>query len=153
NRAKCQNNLKQIGLGCLNYESANGGLPRAGEHVLYDGAGKVQKIQDLQGPLVMILPHIERKDLWDQYNPYFRYNDTVNSNNATVSGQAISTYLCPTNPLSGDRVGGTNDSAGFACADYASPSYTQQNADGSTPAAGVQQWFAGALTGKQYPAS
>ena len=32
-RAKCQNNLKQIGLGCLNFESANGALPPNGSWV------------------------------------------------------------------------------------------------------------------------
>ena len=26
-RTRCQNNLKQMGLACLNFESANGGLP------------------------------------------------------------------------------------------------------------------------------
>ena len=148
-RAKCQNNLKQIALGALNFESANGGLPRAGEHVMVVG-GTLQKIQDLQGPLVMILPYTERKELWDQYDPRFRYNDTANSNNARVAAVPISIYLCPTNPLSNDRVGGTNDSAGFACADYAAPSYTQVAADGSD--AGGINWWAGALTGKAYPA-
>src|SRR5262245_50118874 len=29
-RAKCQNNLKQIGLAVLNFESSNGGLPHNG---------------------------------------------------------------------------------------------------------------------------
>jgi prepilin-type N-terminal cleavage/methylation domain-containing protein/prepilin-type processing-associated H-X9-DG protein len=166
-RAKCQNNLKQIALGSLNFESANGGLPRAGEHVLMIG-GTLQKVQDLQGPLMSILPHIERKDIYDQYNPLLRYNDgdpTLTCGpivgytgtpggpggltyNYLVSQNVIASYMCPTNPLSADRVGGTRDSFGYGCADYASPSYTQQAPDGSSAGA---TWFNGALTGKPYP--
>ena len=33
-RTKCANNLRQIGLACMNYESVNKGFPRAGEHIL-----------------------------------------------------------------------------------------------------------------------
>ncbi len=33
-RAQCMNNMKQIGLAVLNFESAHKGLPRAGEHII-----------------------------------------------------------------------------------------------------------------------
>ena len=112
-RSKCQNNLKQIALATLSFESANNGLPRAGEHVRVI-AGNLEKIQDLQGPLVMILPFIERGDLYSQYDTRFRYNDnttvigTYTVNNAQVSQTPINPYLCPTNPLAADRVGRTS---------------------------------------------
>ena len=38
NRMKCSNNLKQLALGCHNFESANGHFP-AGELTTYDPTG------------------------------------------------------------------------------------------------------------------
>src|ERR1700757_4134824 len=60
-RAQCMNNLKQIGLATLNFESAHQGLPRAGEHIISQwvdptGAYTVpaggMKTQDLQSPFL-----------------------------------------------------------------------------------------------------
>src|SRR3954447_9099612 len=36
NRTKCQNNLRQLGLAALSFESAQRGLPRGGEHIYID---------------------------------------------------------------------------------------------------------------------
>src|SRR5262245_62796762 len=61
-RAKCSNNIRQIGLAMLNFESTMKGLPRGGEHLLPPGApiqGGVLgatdsgKVQDPQSPFVL----------------------------------------------------------------------------------------------------
>ncbi len=75
NRAKCSNNLRQIGLAALNFESANGGLPRGGEHIFFDSGGGVHKLQDLQSPHVMLLPYIEQSGVAEQFDVRYRYND------------------------------------------------------------------------------
>ena len=149
-RAKCSNNLRQIGLACLNFESSNGGLPRAGEHIYIDPAGGFHKLQDLQSPHVMILPYIEQTGISEQFDPRFRYNDTRAPQNAIAAGAAPPIFFCPTNPLAGDRVGCTRDQNGFGCADYTSVPYCQMLPDGTNSGT---VYFKTALTGKQYPDS
>ena len=54
NRMKCQNNLKQLALACLNYEAAHGALPPGGD-----------AMTDRQGSLhVHILPYMEQENLY-----------------------------------------------------------------------------------------
>src|SRR5438477_10176841 len=62
-RTECQNNLKQIGLATLNFESTHKGLPRAGEHIISSWTDPVtgsvytnRKTQDLQSPMLLLLP-------------------------------------------------------------------------------------------------
>jgi len=56
-RMTCGNNLKQIALGALNYESAKGNLPPGYNSVSACGA------------LVFLLPYIEQGNLYNQINP------------------------------------------------------------------------------------
>src|SRR3972149_2902769 len=51
-RTQCQNNLKNIALACLNYESSKGELPPGGLHALGDQ-------QSGLGWAVLILPFVE----------------------------------------------------------------------------------------------
>src|SRR5579871_5326538 len=86
-RAKCENNLKQIGLACLNYESAYNGLPpRCQVSVPYRGWG------------VYILPFIEQQNVYSLYHFDASFYDPVN-------GPAVSApmpvYSCPSNPTAG----------------------------------------------------
>jgi len=61
-RTKCQNNLKQIGLGCHNYASANGFLPPGN---LGDGANYASAAPGpYVGCLGLILPYIEQDALY-----------------------------------------------------------------------------------------
>src|SRR5947209_3302903 len=70
-RAKCENNLKQLGIGCHNYESARGQLPPAGV-----GYGWCNNSPNFPGDAevlnmngwVLVLPYIEQGNLYAQLN-------------------------------------------------------------------------------------
>jgi prepilin-type N-terminal cleavage/methylation domain-containing protein/prepilin-type processing-associated H-X9-DG protein len=87
-RAKCQNNLKQIGLAYHNYESAIGGfapccMMNTGQPV---GWG------------LFILPFVEQDNLYRQYNLAYPFNDMMNSNNQAVANTPIPIFNCPSAP-------------------------------------------------------
>jgi prepilin-type N-terminal cleavage/methylation domain-containing protein len=100
-RAKCQNNLKQIGLACHNFHSANGYLPPG---VLGDGVNYVANPSN-SGPyvgcLAFILPHIEQQSVYDQllinWNPRKisgpRWLDVPA--NVGAAQTRITVYTCP----------------------------------------------------------
>jgi prepilin-type N-terminal cleavage/methylation domain-containing protein/prepilin-type processing-associated H-X9-DG protein len=82
-RNQCANNLKQIGLGCLNFETANKGLParrwaRADQG--YTGWGTI------------ILPYIEEQAIYDQYNWKYDFYDPVNK---AVVETKLPVFICP----------------------------------------------------------
>jgi prepilin-type N-terminal cleavage/methylation domain-containing protein/prepilin-type processing-associated H-X9-DG protein len=158
NKAKCLSNLRQIGLACLAFESANSGLPRGGEHTVTWTDGSFHRAQDIQSPLTMLLPYVEAGDLYSTYNTYYRYNDTANAPaNAVAATTNIPIFFCPTNRLSADRSGG-KDSSGFSCSDYTPLPYTSLDSLGNdTSATGyagpapANTFLPSALTGLTYP--
>ena len=90
NRASCQNNLKQIALGLLNFESERGGFPPSettGGSSLYNGYQHSWS--------AALLPYIEQTASFNLYSYKANWNDTVNY-------PAIRTYLklfnCPSTP-------------------------------------------------------
>jgi prepilin-type processing-associated H-X9-DG protein len=87
-RAQCLNNLKQLGLGLANYESATGSYPPA---------------TSLQNNLVagiafgpscfgLMLPFVEQAPLYAAYNSSLSAQDDANS---TVAGAGLSVLWCP----------------------------------------------------------
>lgn len=122
-RLKCQNNFKQVGLGCLNYESTYSRFPRSGEH-LVNGVS----VQCYHSPLTMILPYIEQENVYKQIDLRQRHNEI---NNARIAedgqgngfGAVISTYICPVNPIRKSP----RDSMGYGCTDVAFLPYVAVN--------------------------
>lgn len=146
-RIKCNNNIRQIGLAALNYESSIGGLPRAGEHVYTDSSGNIHRVLDLQSPYALLLSYLEQGNIATGYDLRYPYNATTQNQSAATATPAI--FFCPENQLSSDRVNG-KDTTGFGCIDYVPIAYTQMDATG----AGVSTSFwPSALTGQQYPAA
>ena len=83
-RATCANNVKQISLALLNYESAYGCFPPA---YIADETGK-----PMHSWRVLILPFMEQEVLYDQYD----FDEPWNSpNNRMVTEAMLSIYQCP----------------------------------------------------------
>lgn len=122
-RMSCQNNMKQIGLACHNFESAQGRFPRSGEH-LVTSQSTVYKTQCFHSPLTMILPYIEQENVYRQINLQLRYNEGTNAVLAASGqgpGAVVRTYICPAQSLrTSDR-----DSQGYAASDYAILPYVE----------------------------
>lgn len=136
-RTTCSNNIKQIGLGLLNFESSMGHFPRSGEH-LYNGA----KTQCMQSPLTMILPFIEQEAAYRTYSLTERHNEGSNvtaMNGGDGPGVVIKIYTCPKNPLRQSN----RDSNGYGCTDYAILPYVDISGTN----------FPSAMTSLQYPSS
>jgi len=124
NRAKCQNNLKQLGLACHNYESANGTLPpgyigpspnvhyltsaQFGPYVGWDLALTPKWV----GLLAHLLPYIELNNIYGQLRtmndstytgPWWRTNPDW-----TLAHSQIKMLLCPSDPAApGSQSGGS----------------------------------------------
>lgn len=100
-RSQCTNNLKQIGLGMHNYQSAIGSLP-PGEKGCCWGSW-----------CVFLLPYVEQQTLYNAWNTSgnnavgpdgkFRYSGSTNT---TVTYTTLKAYTCPSDPHAGTRRGG-----------------------------------------------
>jgi prepilin-type N-terminal cleavage/methylation domain-containing protein len=101
-RMSCSNNLKQIGLGVMNYESTYGyfvpGDSRFGAYGTWQ---------------VAILPYVEQDNIFRLYS---NYNDTLNNGtnnygstaNLPVVQQTIKMFVCPSDSMAGQNPFGTN---------------------------------------------
>jgi prepilin-type N-terminal cleavage/methylation domain-containing protein/prepilin-type processing-associated H-X9-DG protein len=92
-RVQCVNNLKQIGLGAANYESANGCFPPSGLNLKYPTGITF-------GPdttvFVRLLPFVEQSAMYSAYNSTLPAVDVAN---LTVACAAINTFQCPSDPV------------------------------------------------------
>ena len=118
-RAKCSNNLKQLGLACHGFHDtygitppsrcASGGFPKLGVPA-----------NAYQGWAVWILPFIEQDNIKKAYDTKLHFG---HANNRTAIQTKVNVFLCPSTPSSADRVAMTWSHGGFtidgaAVADY-----------------------------------
>jgi prepilin-type N-terminal cleavage/methylation domain-containing protein len=90
-RAQCANHLKQIGLACLNYESAKGELPAgstAQDHLINSSYFTTWTVD--------ILPYNELASLHRLHDPK---QDMSHANNKALRETFVPTYLCPSDVL------------------------------------------------------
>jgi prepilin-type N-terminal cleavage/methylation domain-containing protein len=131
-RSQCINNLKQIGIAILNYESSNKRFP----------AGSTSTSVNINGPYwstwtVDILPYLEEQGLYDRWNrdlaiEAYHATDPTRGNNA-IQQTILPIYLCPTDidqNVLGIPESGPGDSIRWAPGSYRANS-------GVTPATGV----------------
>ncbi len=157
-RAKCQNNLKQLGLACHNFEGANQRFPSG--YVQYQqtptpAAGTGYRYYG-STVFAFILPYIEQTALaanWvyatgapggngiDVYKNQLDSggNPTVNAPSATV----ISTYVCPSDIFKENPVRLTY--TGSSLTSYANNAYFAQTSYAGC--GGTQGYYPGALSG------
>ena len=93
-RTTCQNNLKQIGLACLNYESAQTYMPPSyfldlnpnpatyGVHLAHAWG-------------TLILPYVEQENLQKLYDQNYSFYD---ARNAAAVNTKVKLYVCPSTP-------------------------------------------------------
>jgi prepilin-type N-terminal cleavage/methylation domain-containing protein/prepilin-type processing-associated H-X9-DG protein len=86
-RTKCQNNLKQIGLGLHNYHDANGVFPPGGF-----GTASTATADDGMGFHVYILPYVEQDALFRRFDLTRPYNVAPNR---AVGSALVPIYQCP----------------------------------------------------------
>jgi prepilin-type N-terminal cleavage/methylation domain-containing protein/prepilin-type processing-associated H-X9-DG protein len=138
-RSKCQNNLKQVGLGLHNYESTYGKFPTGGEGTEFGATAFT--VMDTASTWIMLLPFMEQDALYKQINPNVHY---------TAQPQApfmntIPILVCPSNPY-----GGTGkDTFGYGLCDYMASVYTDLD-DTGTRQSGSLVWRKDGLLRKTY---
>jgi prepilin-type N-terminal cleavage/methylation domain-containing protein/prepilin-type processing-associated H-X9-DG protein len=118
-RAKCSNNIKQLGLGCHNFHdtygllppsrSASGGFPRLGVPA---GA--------YQGWAVWLLPNLEQQNIRNIYDTTLHFG---HANNATAIRTRVNVFQCPSVP-NADRVAYTFTAQSFTVSNAAVTDYT-----------------------------
>jgi prepilin-type N-terminal cleavage/methylation domain-containing protein len=94
-RAKCQNNLKQLGLAAHNHHGANEKFPAGTQKSPFTGASA----------LVMLLPYLEQSQRYALFDQTKDLRDAANDN-ARSSGD-VPGLLCPSDPSAGQLQGPT----------------------------------------------
>ncbi|HEX4612402.1 MAG TPA: DUF1559 domain-containing protein [Urbifossiella sp.] len=113
-RAKCQNNLKQIGVALHNFNSATGGFPMMPYNPSFTWM-KSQPYSVPHGWCVELLPYIEQQSLYNQYNLNVAWNAGVN---VAVVQTPVNTYVCPSTATSTNRPTTGNLGNGNGALDY-----------------------------------
>jgi prepilin-type N-terminal cleavage/methylation domain-containing protein len=121
-RSSCQNNFKQIALGCLNYHEAKKGLPPEVHDslpMISTGTSSTDNITGL-GWACLILPYTEGQEIWDRIatdtgNLKKNWQDATCTTTQTLGRTAIKNYQCPSNSKFGEPGRGGYGKLNYAC--------------------------------------
>ncbi len=95
-RAKCSNNIKQLGLALHGYHDVAGEFPAARQQYI-NNAG-VTKVHSWTP---RALPYIEQEPLFRQYNFNLNWDEGANAGAGGPLRVTVSTFLCPSAPQDG----------------------------------------------------
>ncbi len=84
-RAQCTNNMKQLGLGALNYESSRKQLPPSGQ---CDSTGGASTTYTIHSVATVILPYIEQTAVYNMFN---HSADPRTVYSAVLNGESLKT--------------------------------------------------------------
>jgi prepilin-type N-terminal cleavage/methylation domain-containing protein len=115
-RTQCINNMKQLGLGVMNFESTNGRYPP--DVRSFDPGQPADKdplavftgaVTERGGWMMLILPYIEQSNVYNQLNQSVSCFNTQNvppssgmyGGNCSAYSTVINAFLCPSCPAPG----------------------------------------------------
>lgn len=130
-KGACLNNMKQIGLGLFNYESAHqkfpsagqakrGGTgPNAGQNVFFTDRRRLESRGDASHSVqTHILPFMEESGLADLFDMRYRYDvEPTVATNQQGSQQGVTTFVCPSTAGRSSN----QDAQGYGYTDYSAP--------------------------------
>ena len=129
-RTTCSNNLKQMGLASLSYESALMKFPSAGQAKAGDNSTGANvffainnELEELGNPShsvqTYILPFIEGNNIHQLFDLDFRYDFSGSEapTNIQASQSEVNTFVCPSTA----GRSGTVDAEGYGYTDYSAP--------------------------------
>lgn len=136
-RTECGNKMRQLALGCLNYESAHMRFPPGGARSI-DFPSDGQTAPGGFSWMGYILPHVELNNLWQEAD----FTGTTYNNMIDVLGNLlVPTFKCPSSPLEefsanigspatiADYVG-ISGNTGMLSADVPGPMSSSETTDG-----------------------
>ena len=98
-RSQCMNNLKNLTLAALTFESSNHYFAPAGQQRWGSPPLGVMPPLARQSGITLILPYFEQANVFSQFNFDWDWNDSHNSNNKANSRQDLGGILiCPSAP-------------------------------------------------------
>jgi prepilin-type N-terminal cleavage/methylation domain-containing protein len=162
-RSQCTNNMKQLGLGALNFESGRKKLPPSGQ---CDSTGGASTTYMIHSVATYILPYIEQQAIYDQFDtnadPRVVYSATVTASGALQTGTGclihpdargrnyddpahpssqlaakakIDTFICPTTPIPN---GARDPMHGYGGIDYMIVALSDVDARTGSPTYGMR---------------
>jgi prepilin-type N-terminal cleavage/methylation domain-containing protein len=123
-RSQCQNHMKQISLGTLNFETTYKYLPPSKWFEYRPQPGSIIKRVVSHTTLTYLLPFVEETTLASQYSLDMAWDDTTKAPNQTKSNHELNqtpvpVFLCPTAPQERATVNAAGVSAAnTGCVDY-----------------------------------
>lgn len=134
-RMQCSNNLKQMGLAMLNYESAHKKLPSGGEgtDMSLSPPARTDYSFAPHSPFTVMLPFMEQGNIYNQMNLSFYYNDTRFPANQLATQNQVPIFVCPSDPF-----GSVLDKFNFGRLDYFSVVYTDIDPTGTATTSNVK---------------
>jgi prepilin-type N-terminal cleavage/methylation domain-containing protein/prepilin-type processing-associated H-X9-DG protein len=98
-RARCLNNLKQLGIGLNSFAATCGGFPPSDYSVLVDRGNYISNPHSYSIH-ALLLPYLDQAALANSLNLSIpNHGPPCDPGNATVDATAVSLFVCPSDPL------------------------------------------------------